>query len=512
MCIFLFTGDLVYKIRIYFNCGCGFESLAVRDDMTQSVIIQVGQCGNQIGCRFWDLALREHAQYNKSAVYDEPLSNFFRNVDIRHGNHSDIPLGDGKGKIKNLKARAVLVDMEEGVVSELLKGPLGEVFDHQQLLTDVSGSGNNWAVGNKMYGHKYKDQISETLRTTVEHCDCLQSFFLLHSMGGGTGSGVGTKLLEILQDEYPDVYRFTTAVYPSGEDDVITSPYNSVLAMKELTDKADCVLPVENQALLDICEKASKAVQRPCHSASAAAIKQHSEITSSKGGVSQHSKPFDDMNNIVANLLLNLTSASRFEGDLNVDLNEITMNLVPYPRLHYLVSAISPLYCLKDVSLPPRRLDQIFSDAFSRDYQLIKADPKHSLYLACALILRGKVDVSDIRRNIDRLRSSLHFIHWNQEGWKTGLCSAPPVGQPYSLLSLANNTCFKHSLTGLRDSFIKLYKRKAHLHHYTQVDGMDAGLFAESLESLTSLIAEYDKLDTSQQHTPKTEIPRLKVL
>ena len=48
-------------------------------------------------------------------------------------------------------------------------------------------------------------------------------------------------------------------------------------------------------------------------------------------------------------------SASRFEGDLNVDLNEITMNLVPYPRLHYLVSAISPLYTLKDVSLPPRR-------------------------------------------------------------------------------------------------------------------------------------------------------------
>ena len=25
------------------------------------------------------------------------------------------------------------------------------------------------------------------------------------------------------------------------------------------------------------------------------------------------------------------------------------------------------------------RLDQIFSDAFARDYQLIKADPKHSL-------------------------------------------------------------------------------------------------------------------------------------
>ena len=42
----------------------------------------------------------------------------------------------------------------------------------------------------------------------------------------GTGSGVGTRLLEILKDEYPEVYRFTTAVFPSADDDVITSPYN----------------------------------------------------------------------------------------------------------------------------------------------------------------------------------------------------------------------------------------------------------------------------------------------
>ncbi len=43
----------------------------------------------------------------------------------------------------------------------------------------------------------------------------------------GTGSGVGTKILELLQDQYPEVHRFTTAVFPSADDDdVITSPYN----------------------------------------------------------------------------------------------------------------------------------------------------------------------------------------------------------------------------------------------------------------------------------------------
>lgn len=44
----------------------------------------------------------------------------------------------------------------------------------------------------------------------------------------------------------------------------------------------------------------------------------------------------------------------------------------------------------------------MFIDAFSRDSQLIKADPKASKYLACALIVRGSVEISDIRRNIDR--------------------------------------------------------------------------------------------------------------
>lgn len=48
-------------------------------------------------------------------------------------------------------------------------------------------------------------------------------------------------------------------------------------------------------------------------------------------------------------------SSARFEGSLNMDLNEIAMNLVPFPRLHYLVSSLTPLYMLADVNVPTRR-------------------------------------------------------------------------------------------------------------------------------------------------------------
>ncbi|XP_075871376.1 tubulin epsilon chain [Nelusetta ayraudi] len=460
--------------------------------MTQSVVVQVGQCGNQVGCRFWDLALREHAHVNKKGLYDDALGSFFRNVDSRRSDEDSCRVG---GRIQRLKARAVLVDMEEGVVNQVLQGALREVFDATQLLTDVSGSGNNWAVGHMTYGSTYREEIVDKLRKAAEHCDCLQCY---RGEGHGTGSGLGTRVLGLLEEEFPEVCRIVTAVYPSADDDdVITSPYNSVLAMRELTEHADCVLPVENQSLLDIVNKIQlmSAVEKP-----GSAIRRDGSVIwgGGGGGLAGAEKPFDAMNNIVANLLLNITSSARFEGSLNMDLNEIAMNLVPFPRLHYLVPSLTPLYTLADVSVPPRRLDQMFSDAFSRDHQLIRADPRRSLYLAAALLVRGNVQLSDLRRNIQRLQPSLPFVWWNQEGWKTGLCSVPPVGHAHSLLVLANNTCVKPTFTELRERFGKLYRKKAHLHHYLQVEGMERSVFSEAAESLDSLIDEYQRLDATR--------------
>lgn len=71
--------------------------------MAQSIVIQVGQSGNQIGSRFWDLALTEHAFYNKEGLYDLPLSSFFRNCD--EGGQTLRPQSRGC-LIDNLKARA----------------------------------------------------------------------------------------------------------------------------------------------------------------------------------------------------------------------------------------------------------------------------------------------------------------------------------------------------------------------------------------------------------------------
>ena len=446
--------------------------------MTQSIIVQVGQCGNQIGSQFWSSALKEHAFHDDSGFYSESVASFFRNVDSK--SRRNLAVSNPPTQIQSLKARAVLIDMEEGVLNRLIQSDVGELFNSTELIKDVSGAGNNWATGFHFYGSHYQEQIVDAIRKECELCDCLQSIFILHSMGGGTGSGLGTRTLSLIAEYFPDVFRFVIPVYPSADDDVITSPYNTTLAMKQISEHGNCVMPVENQSLSAICQQLGSAkVDNIKHT-----------VTETK------EKAFNRMNSFVAKVILDITASARFDGSMNVDINEICMNLVPFPKANYLVPAIAPLYSPKISQ--PRHLDAMFTDVFSNHNQLCRVDLRKGTFLSCALLVRGNLQVSDVRRNVDRLSDCTKFIYWNKDGWKTGLCSVPPIKQMYSILSLANNTSIKYTFEDLRSRFYKLFSRKAHLHHYLNVDGMDIDQVKCAHESLNDQIAFYNEMESAQ--------------
>ncbi len=70
-----------------------------------------------------------------------------------------------------------------------------------------------------------------------------QGFMFLHSIAGGTGSGLGSFILERMNDRFPKKLIQTYSVFPDTQAaDVVVNPYNSLLAMRRLTQNADSVV------------------------------------------------------------------------------------------------------------------------------------------------------------------------------------------------------------------------------------------------------------------------------
>ncbi len=94
------------------------------------------------------------------------------------------------------------------------------------------------------------DSVLDVVRKEVEGCDCLQGFQMVHSLGGGTGGGMGTLLLSKIREEYPDRMMCTFSVIPSPlVSDTLVEPYNAVLSIHQLVENADQVFCMDNEAL-----------------------------------------------------------------------------------------------------------------------------------------------------------------------------------------------------------------------------------------------------------------------
>ena len=109
----------------------------------------------------------------------------------------------------------MLVDLEPGTMDSVRSGPFGQIFRPDNFVFGQSGAGNNWAKGHYTEGAELVDSVLDVVRKEAESCDCLQGFQLTHSLGGGTGSGMGTLMISKIREEYPDRIMNTFSVVPS---------------------------------------------------------------------------------------------------------------------------------------------------------------------------------------------------------------------------------------------------------------------------------------------------------
>lgn len=93
------------------------------------------------------------------------------------------------------------------------------------------------------------------IQTEVEKCDSLSGFFIIMSMAGGTGSGLGAFVTQKLQDQYSSSLKMNQIIWPYGTGEVIVQNYNSILTLSHLYRSSDALLIHENDAVHKICAK-----------------------------------------------------------------------------------------------------------------------------------------------------------------------------------------------------------------------------------------------------------------
>jgi len=435
--------------------------------MREVISVHIGQAGVQMGNAAWELYCLEHGIHpdgqmpsdDSYGVSDDSFNTFFS--ETAGGKH--VP-------------RAVFVDLEPNVIDEIRTGTYRNLFHPETMITGKEDAANNYARGHYTIG---KEQILLTvdkIRRLADQCGALQGFLVFHAFGGGTGSGFTSLLMDKLSAEYGKKSKLEFAIYPAPQmAPAIVEPYNAILSTHSSLESVDVCFLVDNQAIYEIC-KNNLSVDRPTYT---------------------------NLNRIVAQIVSSVTASLRFEGALNVDLNEFQHNLVPYPRIHFPLVTYAPVVSAEKAYHEKVSVEEITTACFEPGNQMVKCNPKDGKYMAICLLYRGDVVPRDVNAAIAKMKQarSINFVDWCPTGFKVGINYQPPTVVPggdlakvqRAVCSLTNTTAVCEAWARLDHKFDVMYAKRAFVWWYVS-EGMEEGEFTEAREDIAALELDYKEV------------------
>jgi len=453
--------------------------------------VQVGQCGNQVGSEFWRKLCAEHG-ISKDGILEDYAT--------QGGDRKDVFFYQADDE--HYVPRALLLDLEPRVINSIQSSDIRNLFNQENIYLSKSGggAGNNWAEGFTQ-GEAVQEDLLEMIDREVDGSDSLEGFVLTHSIAGGTGSGLGSYLLEALNDRYPKKLIQTYSVFPNQHDtsDTVVQPYNSLLTLKRLTLNADAVVVLDNTALNRIATE-----------------RLHIENPS-----------FAQVNSLVSTVMAASTTTLRYPGYMNNDLVGMVASLVPVPKCHFLMTGYTPLTVDGEKEAGPvstirktsvldvmRRLllpKNVMVSPFAKSREL-----STSKYLSILNIIQGEVEPAQVHKSLERIRERqlANFIEWGPASIQVALSKKSPyvkTSHRVSGLMLANQTSIRHLFNHTVAAYDKLVARKAFLDRYKGVDaysrhGRDIELeLDDAREVVESVSEEYRACESKDYVTRSTQ-------
>ena len=161
--------------------------------------------------------------------------------------------------------RCIFLDLEPTVIDEVRTGAYRQLFHPEQLISGKEDAANNFARGHYTIGKEIVDVALDRIRKLADNCTGLQGFLVFNAVGGGTGSGLGSLLLERLSVDYGKKSKLGFTIYPSpAVSTAVVEPYNSVLSTHALLEHTDVSVMLDNEAVYDICRQVLD-IERPTY-------------------------------------------------------------------------------------------------------------------------------------------------------------------------------------------------------------------------------------------------------
>jgi len=186
-----------------------------------------------------------------------------------------------------------------------------------------------------------------------------------------------------------------------------------------------------------------------------------------------------------------------------VDITEFQTNLVPYPRIHFMLSSYAPLISSEKVFHEQLSVSEITNSAFEPNSMMAKCDPRHGKYMACCLMYRGDVAPKDVNGAVGAIKNkkTIQFVDWCPTGFKCGINYQAPTVVPGGDLAqveravcmISNSTAIVEVFSRINKKFDLMYAKRAFVHWYVG-EGMEEGEFNEAREDLAALERDYEEV------------------
>jgi tubulin alpha len=437
--------------------------------MREIISLHIGQAGIQVGNSCWELYCMEHGISPDGTMPNDKTPD--KETDAFNTFFSET----GAGKHV---PRCVFIDLEPTVIDEVRTGAYRSLFHPEQLITGKEDAANNYARGHYTIGKEIVDIALDRIRKLTDACTGLQGFLVFNAVGGGTGSGLGSLILERLSVDYGKKPKLGFTVYPAPQvSTAVVEPYNSVLSTHALLEHTDVAVILDNEAVYDICKK-NLDVERPS---------------------------YVNLNRLIAQVISSLTASLRFDGALNVDVTEFQTNLVPYPRIHFMLSSYAPVISREKAYHEQLTVAELTNACFEPSNMMAKCDPRHGKYMACCLMYRGDVVPKDVNAAVATIKTkkTIQFVDWCPTGFKCGINYQPPTAVPDGDLAkvnracamISNSTAIAEVFNRIDHKFDLMYAKRAFVHWYVG-EGMEEGEFSEAREDLAALEKDYEEVGT----------------